>query len=110
MMTARRLRSRQRRLRKAWLRSAAAVGARDELPQALVILAAGGTTLEVSAHAGQTGIGVLAGQLEIDVLVEKLEALLTADLRAGRSEHAGDQVAVGVVCAHAPPPVWSWSG
>jgi hypothetical protein len=59
-----------------------------------VILVAGGTALEVSAHAGQAGVGVLAGQLELDVLVEELEALLAADLGIGRSDQSGDQLSV----------------
>src|SRR5215204_1342619 len=91
-------------------RPLAAVRACHELAQALVILVAGGTALEVCAQPGQAGVGVLAGQLEIHVLVEALEALLASDLGAGRSEQAGDQVSVGVVCAHVPPPVWSCSG
>src|SRR6185436_9883369 len=61
-------------------RVARAVAA-DQLAQALVVLAAGGAALEVRAHPGHPGLGVLTGELELDVLVEALEALLAADLR-----------------------------
>jgi hypothetical protein len=65
------------------------VGARDELAQAGVILVAGGAALEVGAHPGHAGVGVLAGELEVDVLVEQLEALLAADPRARPDRAAG---------------------
>ena len=39
-------------------------------------------------HAGHRGLGVCARELELDVLVEPFEALVAADLRAGRAEQA----------------------
>jgi hypothetical protein len=38
------------------------------------------------AEAGDHGVGVLAGQLELDVPVELGEALVAADFGPGRSE------------------------
>ena len=54
--------------------------AADERAQALVLLAAGGAAVEVGAQAGNRGVGVLAGELELDVAVELVEADVAADL------------------------------
>ena len=69
-----------------------------------MVLAAGGAALQVLAQPGQPRIGVLAGELEVDVLVEQLEALLAADLRARRVREARQDGSrfVFVVIVHLP--------
>ena len=47
-----------------------------------MLLAAGGAALQVGAHAGERRVDVGARELELDVGVEPVEALLAADLRA----------------------------
>jgi len=83
-----------------WVLSLLASPAREFLPgdlaQALVLLAARRAALEVLAHPGDLSVGVVAGELGLDVLVEQLEALVAADLAALRAEQAGEQV-VGIV-------------
>ena len=54
--------------------------AADERAQALVLLAAGGAAVEMGAQARERGVGVLAGELELDVAVELVEAVVAADL------------------------------
>ena len=49
--------------------------------EALVLLAAGRAALEVGAQSGNRRVGVVAGELELDVAVELVEALVAADLR-----------------------------
>jgi len=49
-------------------------------------------------------VGVRAGDLEVDVLVEQLEAFLAADLGPLRSEESADQLAPVVVGRHVEPP------
>ena len=56
--------------------------AADERAQAFVLLAAGGATVEVGAQPGNREVGVMTRELELDVPVELLEALLAADLWA----------------------------
>src|SRR5215218_2224272 len=81
----------------------------DELAQARVVLVARGTALKMRAHARKAGVGVLAGELEVDVLVEQLEASIAADLRLIRAEQPGDEIPLRAVCAHFRAPVWPWS-
>ena len=57
-----------------------------EVAQALVVLVAGRAALQVLAHPGHRASASAPAQLELDVLVEQLEALLAADLGAGRAE------------------------
>jgi hypothetical protein len=47
---------------------------------------AGGTAFEVRAHAGDPVIGVGAFELEVDVLIEPLKALVAEQLRLGGPE------------------------
>ena len=66
--------------------------------QAVVVFRAGGAALEVGAHARDRRVGVGAGELELDVAVELLEALLAAELRAAGAGQAREQtfsIAVG---------------
>src|SRR4051794_17822424 len=75
--------------------------AADERPQALVLLAAGGAAVEVSAEAGDGGVGVLPGELELDVAVEEVEALVAADLRLRRAEEPAERLLqIGTVHRH----------
>jgi hypothetical protein len=46
-----------------------------------VILVTGPTSLQVLAHSRQAAVGVLTGELQVDVLVEELKALLARHLR-----------------------------
>lgn len=52
----------------------------SEYPQAVVLLGAGGTALEVRAQPGDRDVGVPAMQLEVDVLVDLREAFVAEDL------------------------------
>jgi hypothetical protein len=65
----------------------------DQVAQALVVLVAGRAALEVSAHAGEASVGILARDLEVYVLVEQLEALLAADLGLGRPQQTCEELA-----------------
>ena len=51
-----------------------------------MFLAAGGAAVEMGAQARHCGVGVLAGELELDVAIELLEAGVAADFRLRRSE------------------------
>ena len=51
-----------------------------------MLLAAGGAACEVRAQAGERRVGVLTGELELDVAIELVEALVAADLRLRRPE------------------------
>jgi hypothetical protein len=59
----------------------------DQREEALVILAARRTAIEVCSQPGKVSIGVGAGDLEVDVLVEQLETLLARDLETRRAQH-----------------------
>ena len=64
--------------------------AADEGAQALVLLAARGAAGEMRAQPGNGGVGVFAGELELDVAVELVEADIATDLRLGGAEHAAE--------------------
>jgi hypothetical protein len=51
-----------------------------------MVLPAGSASVKVIAQAGKVGIGVDTGQLELDVLVDQLEASVAADLVARRAK------------------------
>jgi len=55
-----------------------------------VVLGARRAPLEVRLHAGDSGVGVPAGELDLHVTVELLEALLAGQLRAGRPEQPAE--------------------
>ncbi len=57
-----------------------------------MLLRAGGAAGEVRAHAGHGRLGVGAIELELDVPVELLEALVAVDGTAGRAEQPREQV------------------
>src|SRR4051794_21313469 len=65
--------------------------------QALVVLGAGGAAREVGPEAGQVGIGILALQLQVHVLVEQLEALLAGDLEPRRAQQGLERFLGAVV-------------
>jgi hypothetical protein len=75
-----------------------------------VVLVASRAALQVFAHPGQTRVGVRAGQLEFDVLVEELEALLAADLGVARPQQPRDEFPVSVVRATLHLPCFSARG
>ena len=63
-----------------------------------MLLAAGRAAVEVGAHAGNRGFGILALQLEVDVPVELVEAGVAADLGCARAEqpfHEGCECGLG---------------
>src|SRR5262245_33022993 len=66
--------------------------AADERAQALVLLAAGRAAGEMSAQPRDRRVGVCAGELQLDVAVELLEALVAADLRLGRPEQPPERL------------------
>src|SRR5919197_387957 len=82
------------RLASPWRRVLRRRVAGEEVAQAVVILAAGGAALEVGAHAGHRGVGVCAGELELDEAVELVEARLAGQLRLHWAEQAADVIAV----------------
>ncbi len=53
-----------------------------------MVLAAGRAAGEVLAHPRHGGVGVAAGELELDVAVELLEALLAGELVLCRAEQS----------------------
>src|SRR5215213_4352734 len=73
-----------------------ALAALDERAKALVVLMAGGATLEVCPQPGHPFGCRLPLQLELDVLVEALEALVAENLRLGGSEQPLEGVVVRV--------------
>jgi hypothetical protein len=54
--------------------------------EAFVVLVAGRAALEVRSHAGDARVGVAAGELELDVAVQVLEAFVARQLGARRTE------------------------
>src|SRR5262245_27553180 len=84
---------------------AASTLAGDEFAQALVVLAAGRAAGEVGAHPGHLALGLAAGELGLDVLVEAVEAVLAAELGPLGAEHPVDQRSVH----GAAPRSWSAS-
>jgi hypothetical protein len=59
--------------------------------EAVVVLATGGTALQVLAKARHGDVGISSGELEIDVAVEAFEALLAGHLGFRRPEQAREQ-------------------
>src|SRR5215216_5621726 len=70
------------------------VGCADEREQAFVVFVAGGAAFEVRAHAGDLLVGGCGGELELDVVVELIEALLAGELRAGGAEELREELRV----------------
>ena len=64
--------------------------AADEGAQALVLLAAGRASLQVGAQPWKRSVGVCAGDLELDVAVQLVEALVAADLGPGGAKEAAE--------------------
>ena len=56
--------------------------------------------LQVLAHPRQAAVRVLAGELEVNVLVDQLEPLLATNPRAARPQQPRDQFSVSVARAH----------
>src|SRR4051794_41577924 len=72
-----------------------------ERAQALVLLAAGGAARQVRCHPWDPLVGGCADQLELDVDVERLEALVAAELGRGRAQQAREGL-IGGVLVHRP--------
>src|SRR5579872_664167 len=73
----------------------------EQRAEAHVILATGRAALEVRAHARNRRVGIAAVELELDVAIELLEALIAAELRACGTGEARDQaisIAAGGSC------------
>src|SRR3954471_16075292 len=64
----------------------------DELDQAFVLLATRRAAAQMGAHARHGGIGIDAGQLQLDVAVELGEAGVAADLGLGRPKEAAERL------------------
>src|SRR3954468_19693507 len=75
--------------------------ARDEVAKAGEILGAGGAAVEVCAHAGDPRVGRLAGEAQLDVAVELLEALLAGQLRVRGAEDPSQDDVAFLVALHA---------
>src|SRR3954469_11950888 len=58
---------------------------RKQGPQALMVLGACRAALEMGPQPGDRGVGLDAGELQLHVAVQLLEAALTADLGLGRA-------------------------
>jgi hypothetical protein len=56
--------------------------------EAIVVIAAGRTALEVHAQGRHHDVRPGAGQLKLDVCIELIEALVASELRTGRAEHS----------------------
>ena len=68
--------------------------AAHQIPQAAVVLVAGGAPGQVRAHPRHAGIGVSSAQLELDVAVELFEALLAGQLGRIRPEQQPEALGV----------------
>jgi hypothetical protein len=66
--------------------------------EGVVLFPAGRAALKVRPQPGDRSVGVEAGQLELDELVQPVEALLATDLPAGRPEQPLE--ALVVLIAH----------
>ena len=58
--------------------------------EAVVVLLAGRAAFEVCAHSRDLLVGGSAGELELDVSVELVEALLARQFRASRAEESAE--------------------
>src|SRR3954447_16883494 len=79
----------------------------DEVAEAAEVLGAGGAALEGGAHAGDPRAGGLAGERQLDVAVELVEALLAGQLRGAGAEGPAEQLVPFLVLFHpsSSPPV-----
>ena len=74
-----------------------------------MILVAGGAAREVLAYPRQTRVGVRSRQLQLDVLVQRLEALLAGDVRAFMPASSSTNLYAQVVKRLAPRNVSSFA-
>ena len=74
--------------------------AAEQREQAVMILTAGRAAAKVNAHHRHLDVGRPAGQFELDIRVEDIEALLTAKLGTGRPDQVSD--VAGPVIWHVP--------
>src|SRR4051794_6469909 len=75
---------------------------RSQLAQALVVLAAGRAARQMRRHARHPRIGRRPAELELDVRVELLEALVAAQLGRGRAERAREELVMAVLVHRLP--------
>ena len=68
-----------------------------------MLLAAGGQPARW-AHAGHRRVGVAAGDLQFDVAVELVEALVAADLGAAGPSSARPALRIRLLVIASPPP------
>src|SRR3989442_6653522 len=80
-----------------------------EVAQRLVFLAADGAAVEVLPQAGHPRIGGLAGDFEVDVLRDEVEAVGARDLHVRRLADMAQQ-AVEVWSRHGSPPLVGFPG
>src|SRR3954468_13387465 len=58
----------------------------DEVAEAVEVLGAGGAAVEVGAHTRDAVVGCIAGERQLDIVVELLEAPLAGQLRRTGTE------------------------
>ena len=68
-----------------------------EVAQTLVVLVAGGTALEMGAHAWDSGVGLSTAELELHVLVEFLEAPVAEQFGICRAEQPLENLVVAAL-------------
>src|SRR5436305_637456 len=80
---------------------------RQQCAQAGVLLAARRASVQVCPHTGNRRIGICAGELQLDIVVELLEALLAAQLGARWPEQTLQECFDGCVrwLGHRFPPL-----
>jgi hypothetical protein len=62
-----------------------------------VVFVAGRAAFEVRAHTGDVFVGGCAGELELDIVVELVEALLASQLRSWGAEESREELLIRVV-------------
>src|SRR5205814_4009920 len=66
--------------------------------EAVVVLAAGRAALQVRPQPGDDAVRFGSREFELDVAVQRLEALLAGELRLRGAQHAGETVVVEIRC------------
>src|SRR6186997_2798188 len=78
----------------------------DEVAEAAEVLSAGGATVEVRPHPWDPRLRRLPGEIQLDVAVELLEALLAGQLRrTGAEDSAEDRALLLVTLHHSSSPL-----
>src|SRR5438034_11624806 len=66
----------------------------DEASETCVVLVAGRASLEMRPHSWNGFVGIRAGQLELDIVIQVLEALVAAELGPLSTNQRAQQLAV----------------